>query len=309
MKIAIIGAGGVGGYFGAKIAQAGYAVSFVARGEHLQAIKARGLTVKSIGGDFHCIPAQATDRIADIGEADVIILGVKAWQIKSIVDELKTVVTEKTSIVPLQNGILAIEELKEKIPRQNILGGLCLIAACIEEAGVVNHSGIPPTIIFGEMSGVKTPRAQQIKDIFDTSGIQSRVSVDIHADVWRKFIAICVSGLSALTKSTYGELRALKETRDMIMAILTEGYRLSQKMGIALESDCVDTAMKLIDFYPFETTPSLARDIWEGKPSELEYQNGTIVKLGKRYEVDTPINDFIYRCILPMEMKARKRPE
>ena len=93
----------------------------------------------------------------------------------------------------------------------------------------------------------------------------------------------------------------------MITAILTEGYRLSQKMGIVLESDCVDTAMQLIDSYPFETTPSLARDVWEGKPSELEYQNGTIVKLGKRYEVDTPINDFIYRCILPMEMKARKR--
>ena len=151
MKIAIIGSGGVGGYFGAKLAKAGFDVTFVARGEQLKAMLAKGMTVKSILGDFKVENLKATDKITEIANPDLIILGVKAWQIKEIRDDLNRILHKDTIILPLQNGVLAAQELSEKIDKQNILGGLCRIFCKVESPGVINHSAVTPTIVFGEM--------------------------------------------------------------------------------------------------------------------------------------------------------------
>jgi len=306
MKIAIIGTGGVGGYFGGKMANAGFDVTFLARGEHLRAIKANGLIVKSILGDFKVDSVKATDNVQTIGFVDLIILAVKAWQVKEISSELKPIIKEDTIILPLQNGVLAAEELKEQIDQKNIIGGLCRIISKIESPGVINHFGITPTILFGEIDNSKTNRVQKIKELFDKSGINSNVSNDITSDLWKKIIAICVSGLMAVSKTTYGELRELKETRQIMIDLLTEIYQLSQKIGIRIESDFLDKTISFIDSFPYDSTSSLTRDVWEGKPSEIEYQNGTVVRLGKKYGVDTPVNKFVYNCILPMELKVRK---
>jgi len=306
MKIAIIGTGGVGGYFGGKMANTGFDVTFLARGEHLRAIKANGLIVKSILGDFKVDSVKATDNVQTIGFVDLIILAVKAWQVKEISSELKPIIKEDTIILPLQNGVLAAEELKEQIDQKNIIGGLCRIISKIESPGVINHFGITPTILFGEIDNSKTNRVQKIKELFDKSGINSNVSNDITSDLWKKFIAICVSGLMAVSKTTYGELRELKETRQIMIDLLTEIYQLSQKIGIRIESDFLDKTISFIDSFPYDSTSSLTRDVWEGKPSEIEYQNGTVVRLGKKYGVDTPVNKFVYNCILPMELKVRK---
>jgi 2-dehydropantoate 2-reductase len=306
MKIAIIGSGGVGGYFGGKMANAGFDVTFLARGEHLKMIMEKGLTVKSILGDFHVETVKATDRIQKIGISDLIILAVKAWQIDEISLELKTIVGENSTILPLQNGVMAVEELKVHFNGKNILSGLCKIFSKIESPGVISHFGVTPTILFGEVDNSNTRRIQNIKELFDTSGINSEIPADINAEVWKKFIPICVSGLLAITKTTYGELRQLKETRHMMIDLLTEIYLLSQKIGIQIEPDFVDKCIAIIDTYPFETTSSLTRDVWEGKPSEIEYQNGTVVRLGQQYGIETPINRFVYNCILPMELKAGK---
>jgi len=306
MKIAIIGTGGVGGYFGGRIAKAGFDVTFLARGKHLKALKKNGLTVKSILGGFHVAKIKVAGTFQEIGESNLIILAVKAWQVNDIADELKAIVSEKTTILPLQNGVLAVDELRAHFGKANVISGLCKIFSKIESPGVISHFGITPTILFGETDNSITERILKIKKVFDTAGINAEVSSDITADAWKKFIPICVSGLLAVTRTTYGELRELKETREMMIGLLIEIYALSQKIGIKIEPGFVEQSVALIDTYPYQTTSSLTRDVWDGKPSEIEYQNGTVVRLAAKYGMDTPVNRFVYNCILPMEIKARK---
>lgn len=305
MKVAIIGTGGIGGYFGGKIAKAGFDVTFLARGKQLKALQENGLTVKSILGDFHVDSVQATDRILDIGKCDLIILCNKAWQLKEVADELIPIIKDDTVILPLQNGVVAADELGAKINRKNIIGGVCRIISKIESPGVINHFGITPSVVFGEFDNTITDRTRRIKELFDKSDINSKISDNITSELWKKFIGICVSGLLAVTKSTYGEIRELPETRQMMIDLLNEIYLLSQKMGIQVEPDFVDKTVSSIDSLPYETTSSLTRDVWEGKPSEIEYQNGTVVRLAERYNVEVPVNRFVYYSILPMEKKAR----
>lgn len=306
MKIAVIGTGGVGGYFGGKLAKAGHDVTFIARGEHLNAIQTRGLTVKSILGDFHITQPKATNQITNILNPDLILLGVKAWQIKEIREELKSVIHNNSVVVPLQNGILAAEELSEVIDRKHILGGLCRIISKIEAPGTINHFAITPSIVLGELDKSRSERAETINKIFLHSGIDSFIPDDIEVELWKKFIGICVGGLLAVTRSNYGELRKLPQTRQMIIDLLNEIYILAQKEGIQVKEDFIDKTISAIDSFPYDSTTSLARDIWEGKPSEIEYQNGTVVKLAKSYSLKVPVNEFIYNCILPMELKARR---
>lgn len=307
MKIGIIGAGGVGGYFGGKLACSGFDVTFVSRGEHLAALQENGLTVKSILGDFKIDWINATEHIHDLSTVDLILICVKAWQVKEIAQKLKSIINDNTIVIPLQNGISAAEELMEHISETNIVGGLCFIMSKIESPGVINHFGIEPSIVFGEIDNTKTERLNKIKEVFDKSGIKSKISDDINSDLWKKFITICVSGLLAVTKTTYGELRALKQTRKMMTDLLKEIYKLSQKIGVQINPDFVEKTVALIDTYPYNTTSSLTRDVWEGKPSEIHYQNGTVVRLGQKYGVEIPVNKFVYNCILPMELKARKK--
>jgi 2-dehydropantoate 2-reductase len=306
MKIAIIGSGGVGGFFGAKLAKAGNDVTFLARGEHLKAIKEKGISVKSIDGDFEVYPVMACDKIADIGPCDLIIIAVKAWQVKEIAHELKEIVEERTIVLPLENGILAADELAEVLDRQNIIGGLCRIISKIESPGIIKHFGVKPTIVFGELDRSKSERLVGLKNLFGQAGIESKLSGDIRAELWKKFISICVSGLMAVTKTTYGEMRELKETRQMMVDLLSEIYDLSQEIGIMIESEFLPKTIAFIDSFPYDSTSSLTRDVWEGKPSEIEYQNGTVVKLAEEYGLDVPVNRFVYSCILPMEKKARR---
>ena len=305
MKIAIIGTGGVGGYFGAKLVKAGFDVTFLARGEHLKAILKNGLQVKSVLGDFAVENLKATDKISEIKNPDLIIVCVKAWQIKEIRDDVNRILHAGSMVLPLQNGVSAATELSESIDKKYILGGLCRVISKIESPGVINHFGIKPTIVFGELDGSKTERVEEVQKIFETAGIESRISEDIQADLWRKFISICLSGLLAITKATYGDLRSIKETRQLMIDLLKEIYLISQKEGIIIESDYVEKAISFIETIPYDSTSSLARDVWENKPSEIEYQNGTVVRLGVKHGIDTPVNRFIYSCILPNEIKAR----
>lgn len=306
MKIAILGSGGVGGYFGAKLAQAGNDVTFLARGAHLKKMQTHGLSIKSILGDFHVNNITATDTIADIKNPDLIIVAVKAWQVKEIRDDINKITSSNTIILPLQNGVLAAQELAESIDNSHIIGGLCRLISKVETPGVINHFGVNPTIVFGELDGVISERTKNIKNVFDEAGIACKLSNNIEAEVWKKFISICISGLLGVTRATYGVIRETIETRLMMIDLLYEVYTLSQKMGITIEADFVSKTVAFIDSFTHDSTSSLARDVWEGKPSEIEYQNGTVVQLGEKYNVKTPINAFIYNCIIPMENKARK---
>jgi len=306
MKIGIFGTGGVGGFFGGKLAKAGNDVVFLARGEHLKSLRKNGLTVKSIQGDFKVESVKATDRISDIGIVDIAIVAVKAWQVKEIANNLNNIIGSDTVVLPMQNGISAIDELKERIDADRIVGGLCRIMSKIESPGVINHFGVEPTIAFGEIDGTITKRCESALTLFQDAGIKAVISQDIIAELWKKFIVICVGGLLAVTKTTYGELRELTETRRMMIGLLEEIYALSQKVGIHLERNFIKKSIDIIDSYPYDSTASLTRDVWNGKPSEIEYQNGTVVTLSEKYTIDSPINGFIYHCILPMEIKVRR---
>jgi len=306
MKIAIVGTGGVGGYFGGMLALGGNDVKFIARGEHLEKLRRDGLVITGISGEHHIKSIQATDRFEEIGEVELVLVGVKAWQVKEIAREMKPLIGPSTVIIPLQNGILAADELKAQIEGGKVIGGLAKIMSRIESPGVISHFGIEPTIIFGELDNKKTERLLKIKEVFDKSGIDSKIAENIQAELWKKLIVICVGGLLAVTRSTYGEIRDLNETRMLIRELLEEIYHLSQKVGIPIKKEFVDKAMNYVDTLPYDSTSSLTRDVWEGKPSEIDYQNGTIVKLGEKYHVSTPVNRFIYSCILPQELKARE---
>lgn len=306
MKIAIIGSGGVGGFFGAKLANAGNDVIFLARGAHLEALIKNGITVKSVDGDFKVEKIKATDKISNIEKVDLVILGVKAWQVREISKELHYIIKDDTVILPLQNGVLAVEELQEHIDEKHIIGGLCRIISKIESPGVINHLGIKPTIVFGEQDHVVSDRVLKIKSGLDQSGINNNISENIETELWKKFLFICSGGLLSITKSTYGELRELKETRRMFLELFNEIYCLAEKAGIVLSPEIPQKSLNFIDSLPYDSVASMVRDIWAGEPSEIEYQNGTVVKLADKYGIDVPINRFIYECILPMERRARK---
>jgi 2-dehydropantoate 2-reductase len=305
MRITIVGAGGIGGYFGGRLALAGNDVTFIARGTHLEAILRNGLIVKSFMGEFTIKPAKATANIEAVKNADLVIICTKAWQIKEIAQQIAPLIGEETMILPLQNGVLSTEELAEFIPRENIIGGLCRIFSKIESPGVINHLGIDPTIVFAELDNVQTERTSWLKYTFESAGLTNIWSEDIQADLWKKFLMICSSGLLAVTKTNYGELRSVPETRTLLHEMFTEIYNVAIAYGVNLSESIVEKTMKAIDTFPPESTSSLTRDVWEGKPSEIEYQNGTVVRLGEKYGIPTPINRFVYDSILPLELKAR----
>jgi len=261
MKIAVIGAGGVGGYFGGRLAKANFDVTFLARGEHLREIQKNGLQVKSINGDFIIENPQVTDSFRKIGFAEIVILATKAWQVRDISRELASIVKKDTIVLPLQNGVLTAEELAENIPSANIIGGLCKIISKVESPGVINHFALEPTVIFGEFDSWGTERAELLKSVFDRAEVSSIISDDITADLWKKFIAICVSGLLAVTRTNYGELRELKETRQLMTELIREIFALSQHLKINIEPEFPDRLISLIDTYPYETTSSLPRDV------------------------------------------------
>jgi 2-dehydropantoate 2-reductase len=306
MRIAVVGSGGVGGYFGGKLAAAGHAVTFVARGSHKQAMLERGLHVKSLKGDFVVPNVNVTDDIVSIGTVDLVIIAVKAWQVKEVAPAIRKLLKPTTIILPLQNGVMAFDELAAVLGDKHVLGGLCRIFSKIEAPGIISHFGVEPTILFGEMDGQLSERSVALSQTLNDAGITAKAVDNINVELWKKFIAICVSGLLAITRSTYGELRQLPQTRSMMVDLFNEIFTLSQAIGIGVEDGFVDKTMAFIDTFPFDTTSSMARDIWEGKPSEIDYQNGTVVALGEKHGVPTPLNRFVCYAILPMEIRARK---
>jgi len=307
MKILIVGTGGVGGYFGGRLAQAGHDMTFIARGAHKEAMEKDGLKVQSINGDFSVTKVNVTEKISEEEVPDLVIISVKAWQVKDIAQQLKSVIGQNTMVLPLQNGVLASDELKEYLPKKNVLSGLCRIISKIDGPGKINHLAVDPTIVFGECDNSKTDRVYALEKVFNDSGFKGRVANDIQSDLWKKFISICVSAWLAVTRSTYGEVRAQPETRKVMRDLFDEVTELAHKKGINIESDFVDKTMAFIDTFPPESTSSLTRDVWEGKPSELEYQNGSVVKLADEIGLDVPVNRFIYYSLILMEKKARKK--
>lgn len=308
MKFLIYGTGGVGGYFGTRLAEIGEDVTFVARGAHLKAIQEKGLKLKSIDGDFHLKNAKATDHCQSLGTMDVILVCVKSWQLEDAIKEFKSCITEKTVVIPLLNGVLAPEVIAKEIGWKHVMGGMCKIFSKIEEPGVINHFGYAPELVYGEMSKEKTERALKILEVMLKAKFKTELAEDIEAEMWKKFIYICsTSGLGALTRVPLGQFRDREGTGQMIYDIMSEIYQVAIKKGVKLDESIVDRTWQLVKSIDGKTTNSLQRDVMEGRPSELETQNGTVVRLGKELGIPTPVNAFVYNTLLPMELNARKQ--
>ncbi|MDY8134996.1 2-dehydropantoate 2-reductase [Aquimarina sp. 2201CG5-10] len=307
MHTVIVGVGGVGGFFGGKISNSGQKVTLIARGKHLEAIKQKGLQVKSIEGDFITNPFLATNTIAEVGKADLILICTKSWQVKEAATAIKPILKESTVVIPLQNGADNAEKLLSVLDSKHVVGGLCRIYSKIEAPGVISHFGFSPEIVFGELNQEKTERLKQIKTIFDQAGFKNVIADNIQVDIWSKFMFIAtVSGLGALTRATIGEMYEDKGLNQMLRQTATEIYKIALAKDVAMPEDIVDKIIMFVGKQPYDSTASTQRDIMEGRPSELDNFNGFIVREGKKYNISTPTNAFIYQCLLPMENKARK---
>lgn len=305
MNIVVIGAGGVGGYFGGKLAQSGYKVTFVARGKHLDAIRLNGLKVKSINGDF-TVHTNAVSSISEIDKPDLVLLAVKSWQVVKVAEQLKSVISDDTIILPLQNGADNADKLRTVLNEKNVLAGLCKIVSRIEAPGIIDHFAYDPEIVFGEYANEKTARLEKIKTVFDKAKIKSRISEDIHLDIWKKFLFIAtVSGIGALTRSVFGAIRDDDGIRQIMYQTANEIVAIANAKGITLSNNDIELVFKVIDNLNHNTTASMQRDIMNGRPSELDNFNGYIVDMGKQLHVSTPVNTFIYNCLKPQEILSR----
>jgi 2-dehydropantoate 2-reductase len=306
MRVAVFGSGGVGGYFGGRLAQAGEDVIFIARGEHLRAIQKDGLKVESIKGDFQVKPAQAAAGPQEIGMVDVALVAVKAWQVSSAAVLLKSVVGPDTFVVPLSNGVEAPDQLAAILGEEHVFGGLCRISSFIAAPGIIQHTAIDPFVAFGELTGEPSQRAEKLRLAFDKAGVNVQVPNDIRKAMWEKFVFIAaISGMGSVTRVPAGLVRSLPETRALLDKAIQEIAAVARCQGISLADDIADRTLAFIDSMPPHTTASMARDIQEGRPSELESQTGAVVRLARQAGLDTPVNNFIYASLLPQEKMAR----
>jgi len=298
--------GGVGGYFGGKLAEAGVDTVFVARGATLAALRSRGLRVDSINGNFVVDDAPATDDPSSVGPVDAVIFATKAWQIPEAAEKARPLIGENTIAVPLENGMEAPEQLARAFGREHVLGGLCGIVSYIVAPGHIRHAAIDPFVMFGELDNSRTARVERLREAFMGAGIKADIPEDIHRSMWSKFLFIApMSAVGALARVPIGVWRSIPETREMAVRALREMVAVATARGVNLGDDAVERALERYDGMAPDSTSSLQRDIMEAKPSELDAQAGAIVRLGREAGVPTPVCEALYALLLPQERKVR----
>jgi 2-dehydropantoate 2-reductase len=310
MRVAVFGSGGVGGYFGGRLAQAGEEVTFIARGEHLEAIRGKGLRVDSLNGDFIIRPAQANDDPKRVGEVDVVLAGVKAWQVPEAALAMQPMVGEDTFVVPLENGVDAPTQLAAVLGSEHVLGGMCQISAFIEAPGHIRHVGLNPYVAFGELDRQRSERAEKLREAFERAHVNAEVPDDIHISMWEKFLFIAaISGVGAVTRAPVGISRSIPETRQLLEQAMQEIVAVARARKVMLSDDAVARKMAFVDSLPPSVTASMQRDIIDGRKSELGSQNGAVVRMGLEAGIPTPVNTYLYYSLLPQELRARGEQE
>ncbi len=307
MHVVVFGVGGVGGYFGGRLAQAGENVTFIARGNHLHAMLTNGLVVDSIKGNFTVQPVDATDDTSRVKNVDVIFLCVKAWQIPEATQAIQSMLGPDTFVVPLENGVEAPFQLAERLGKEHVLGGVCLIESHIASPGHIQHTEIDePYIKFGELDNHPSWRARRLCQSLQNAGVYAQVPSDISLAMWQKLLVVSpISCMGAITRVPVGEWRCQPELRQVFEAIIQECYLVALADGVHVTADCIAHKLDYVDSLPPTLITSLQRDILNGRPSELDAQIGVIVHLGQSLNIPTPIYAYIYYCLLPQERIAR----
>lgn len=305
MRIAVVGAGGVGGSFGAALAKAGADVTFIARGAHLAAMKSAGLKIEGGRGETHIVPTQATDDPKIIGEVDFVLFCVKLWDVESAGERIKPLVGPGTAVIPLQNGIDAADRLIPILGREAVMGGVAQISASIIKPGVIHQVGTFMRMIFGEFDGKITKRGQDLLALCQKAGFDATLSEQIQTDLWMKFILLATNAsITAATRQPIGKLRDDPDIRPIILAAVREVFAVGQAKKIALPSDAVEKVLDFIGHAPPTMKASMALDLERGNRLELPWLGGKVVELGRELGVPTPTHSMMYALLKPYAMGA-----
>lgn len=299
MRIVVMGSGGTGGYFGAKLARAGEDVTFVARGEHLDAILKNGLRVKSTPEGEWVVQSPAVEKLDGQPPADIILFCVKSYDTESAGEAIKPAVGPATGVLPVQNGVDNEEKLERILGPGHVMGGIAQVLATIESPGVISHRFLG-RVVFGEMDGRESERARAFLGACKRVGIDAEISSNILRTLWEKYVFIAAhAGTTALTRSPAGVVRSVPETRRLYRLILEEMVALGNAVGAGLAPGFVDTCLGMLDNLGAAFTSSLHHDLAQGKRLELEALHGHAVRLGERVGVATPALFAVYAALRP----------
>lgn len=305
MRIAVVGAGGVGGGFGAALAKAGADVGFIARGAHLAAMKSQGLKVQGPRGDTHLVPTRATDDPAEIGKVDIVLFCVKLWDVESAGAHIKPLIGPDTAVIPLQNGIDAAERLIPILGSRAVMGGVAQISASITALGVIQQVGTFMRMIFGEFDGKPSQRAKDFLALCLKAGFDATLSEQIQTELWMKFILLASNAsIMALARQPIGRLREDPDLRPIFLAAWQETIDVGRASGVALPADALDKILDFTSHAPPAMKASMALDLDRGNRLELPWLGGKVAELGRQLGVPTPTHSLMYAMLKPYIMGA-----
>ena len=294
MRIVIMGTGGVGGYFGARLAHAGADVSFVARGRQLQALREGGLRVESTLGNLHLPQVQATDDPATLGSADLVLFGVKLWDTEAAAAQIRPLIGPQTAVVSLQNSVVKDDILRGVLGDAAVAGGACYIAATIAEPGLIRHTGTMQKIAVGEFDGQPSARLQRFGQACQAAGIAHEISANIRQTIWEKFVFLVgLSGVTSAARVSLGPILAQPRTRAFLRDVMLEVAAVARAEGVSIAADFVDQRIAFADTLPAAMTSSMHHDLERGNRLELPWLAGDVVARGLRLGVPTPCNRAI----------------
>ena len=299
MRIAIFGSGGVGGYFGARLAAAGEDVTFLARGAHLAAMQQDGLHIASPLGDVHLPKVQAADRPQAVGPVDVVLFTVKLYDVEASAATLAPLVGPDTVVITLQNGVDAMDMVAKHVGDRHVAGGAAYIVAVIDRPGHIRHT-TAQQLVFGERDGRRSDRLVKFEEAGTRAGFQAKASTDVTADLWTKFVRLATwSGMTTVTRSPMGVVRDTPETFELMIAAIKEVIAVGHARGVNLPADLMDTTLAMIKNFPASSKSSMLEDIERGRRLELPWLSGAVVRIGREVGVPTPIHQFITTILTP----------
>lgn len=304
MNVLVLGTGGVGGYFGARLAHSGADVWFLARGAHLEAMKQNGLRVKSTDGEIRVAPGRMTDHIENVPPPDLVLFCVKSYDTESVAASLNAILKSDTVVLSLQNGIDNEEKLEVRLKSGQVYAGVAYVSSRISAPGEITETGGLQRIVFGPFSKPIDRQSRDILDLFVKAGIKAELRQEIVEELWKKFIFITSMGsLTALTRLTHGQMLASPDTMAVVFDAMKEAYLVAHAKGVEIPPVNPETVLEGLRRFDPETRSSMYYDLMSGKPLEIEALNGTVVRLGKQLHVPTPIHRTIYAGLLPHHLK------
>jgi len=295
MKIAVMGSGGVGGFYGGRLAHAGYDVTFVARGAHLAAMRKNGLVIENEEqGNIHVPKVKVTDDAAWIGPVDVVLIAVKLWDTEAAAHAVRPIVGPRTAVLSLQNGVIKDDILKRELGRGNVMGGVAYVGTTIAAPGVIRQTGTLQRLLFGEYDGKHSPRAEAFLQALLKAGINAELADDIRRTLWEKYVFLVgLSGSTSTMRSPIGPIRERPQTRAFLLDLMKETVAVGRALGVNLPEDYAEQRLAFADTVAFDMTSSLHHDLERGNPLEVRWLAGAVVELGLRMNVPTPLNRAI----------------